>query len=55
MKFRQLSDLLMGNTTFIEAYKQFVLSMDVPSSLEEDILRLEVEQPTEDEAQEVLL
>lgn len=45
----------MGNTTYIEAYQQFVLSADVPSSFEEDILRLEAEQPTEDEAQEVLL
>ena len=55
IKFRQLSDLLIGNTTYTEAYQQVLLSANVPSSLEEDILRLEVEQPTEDEAQEVFI
>lgn len=55
IKFRQLSDLLMGNATYVEAYQQFLLSANVPSSLEEDIRRLEVEQPAEDESEEVLL
>ena len=49
-KFRQLSDLSMGNTMHIEAYQQFLLSADMPSVLEEDILGLEAEQPTKDEA-----
>ena len=43
----------MGNTMHIEAYQQFLLSADMPSFLEEDILGLEAEQPTKDEAQEV--
>ena len=54
-KFRQLSDLSMGNTMHIEAYQQFLLSADMPSFLEEDILGLEAEQLTKDEAQEVLI
>ena len=55
INFQQLSDFLMGNTTYVEAYQQFLLSANVPSSLEEDICRLEVEQPTEDESEEVYL
>ena len=53
VKFRQLSDLLMGNITFTEAYHQFLLTADVPSSLEEDVRRLEGEQPVETDDEEV--
>ena len=42
----------MGNITFTEAYHQFLLTADVPSSLEEDVRRLE-EQPVETDDEEV--
>lgn len=54
VKFRQLPGLLMGNITFIEAY-QFLLTADVPSSLEEDVHRLEGEQPVETDDEEVFI
>ena len=54
VKFRQLSDLLKDSSTFTEAYQQFLLSADVPPSLEEDIRRIEAECHTEEEEQEVL-
>lgn len=47
VKFRQLSDILMGNITFIEAYYQFLFTADLLSSLKEDVHRLEGEQPVE--------
>ena len=40
----------MDNTMYVEAYQQFLLSANVPSSLKEDIRRLEVEQSTEDKS-----
>ena len=54
VKFRQLSDLLMGNITFTETYHQFLLKADVPSSLEEDVRRLEGEQPVKTDDEEAL-
>ena len=41
VQFRQISDLLVDHNTFAEAYEHFLLSADVPSSLEEDIHRLQ--------------
>ena len=55
VKFKQLSDLLIGNNTFIEVYHQFLLTADVPSSLEEDVHRLEAEQPVENDDEEVFI
>jgi len=37
VKFRQCSYLLKDDSTFVEAYQQFLSSDNVPSSLEEDI------------------
>lgn len=50
VQFRQLSDLLVDHNTFTEAYQHFLLSADVPFSLEEDIHRLqEAETNSDDE------
>jgi len=53
VKFRQLSDLLMGNNTYIESYQQFLSLSDVPSSLEEEIRSLQPEQSSEDDPDQV--
>ena len=54
VKFRQLSDLLAGYNSFTEVH-QFLLSANVPSSLEDDIHRLEAEQPLENEEEVIHL
>ncbi len=48
--FRQVSDLLAGHETYTEAYAEFLQAGNVPSSLEEDIFRLQQhQQPANDE------
>ena len=50
VQFRQLSDLLVHHKTFVEAYQHYLLSADVPLSLDEDIHRLqEVDTNSDDE------
>ena len=39
--FRQVSELLAGNETYSEAWAEFLHSENIPSSLEEDIFRLQ--------------
>ena len=39
--FRQVSELLAGNETYSEAYAEVLHSEHIPSSLEEDIFRLQ--------------
>ena len=46
--FRQLSDLLTGHSTFIEAYRHLLSSTNLPPSLEEDVYRLEEQELTTD-------
>ena len=53
VKFRQISDLLINSATFIEAYQHYLLSTDVSPSLEDDIRRIQMDQPTESDAEEV--
>ena len=55
MPFRHQSELLSGNTTFTAAYANFLQSGSIPSSLEDDIHRLQElsQQPSEDDDSEV--
>lgn len=47
--FRRLSDLLVDHNTFAEAYQHYLLSADIPCSLEEDIHRLQEAEPNSDD------
>ena len=53
--FRHQSELLSDNTTFTAAYANFLQSGNIPSSLEDDIHRLQElsQQPSEDDDTEV--
>ena len=53
--FRHQNELLSGNTTFAAAYADFLQSGIIPSSLEDDIHRLQElsEQPSQDDDSEV--
>ena len=53
--FRHQNELLSGNTTFAAAYADFLQSGIIPSSLEDDIHRLQElsEQPSQDDDTEV--
>ena len=53
VSFRQISDLLTIHSTYAAAYSDFLLSENVPTSLEDDIHRLEESNTLEDEANEV--
>lgn len=39
--FRQMSDLLAGHEMYAEAYANFLVTENIPPSLEEDIFRLQ--------------
>ena len=49
--FRHQSELLGNNSTFTAAYAEFLQSGSIPSSLEDDVHRLQQssQQPTEDD------
>ena len=51
--FHQLTDLLAGHSTYTEAYAEFLQTGNVPTSLEEDIFRLQQHQKQENAANEV--
>ena len=53
--FRHQNELLSSNTTFTAAYANFLQSGNIPSSLEDDIHRLQElsQQPSEDDDSEV--
>ena len=53
--FRHQSELLGNHTTFTAAYADFLQSGSIPSSLEDDIHRLQQlsQQPSQDEDTEV--
>lgn len=45
--FRQISDLLADHNTYTEAYADFLLAGNIPSSLEEDVFRLQQQENEE--------
>lgn len=49
VSFRQLSDLLRGHYTYAASYCNFLLSNNVPRSLEDDICRLQESELLDDE------
>jgi ATP-dependent DNA helicase PIF1 len=55
LPFRHRDELLGGETTFAAAYADFLWSGNIPSSLEDDIYRLEQlsQLPTEEDNSEV--
>ena len=55
MPFRHQDELLGGETTFAAAYADFLWSGNIPSSLEDDIYRLQqlLQQPAEEDNTEV--
>ena len=48
-----MNDLLAGHETYTDAYLEFLETANIPSSLEEDIFRLQQLQASQDNDQEV--